>query len=146
MTPDGKPENLYDLCDQVCDAIAARPLNYFQSAFRAPVSCIYKSSFGCAPAEGEACGTAFCRAGWMISLLKKPKTTWTSVEIAEPAEDLLRAAGIPQTDIDDLFAGGACSGKKYGTTEYVAEGIRGMRVFMKLHEDKLRAAPVKVED
>lgn len=146
MTSDGKPENLWDLCEGVCIAIKEKPDNYFQGAYSVDAKDIHASR---QTGRKEVCGTAFCRAGWMVAQLRPPKLSasdWNNDYISTHAENLLSAAGIPSADIEDLFAGGACSDYRFGTPEYVAEGIAGMRAFMTKHEALLRAAPVVVED
>lgn len=142
-----RPENLYELCEQVCEAIAMSPMNYNQGNWASSTARVFKNRRGREPEAGEACGTSFCRAGWMCALLDKQKTTvdWAhDFGIADRAEGMLRKAGIPEGDITNLFSGSACSGR-WATKEYVQSGIDGMKAFMAKHEEKLKAAAVPPE-
>lgn len=155
MTTNVKPQNLYDLCEDVCNAIALRPLNYNQGNWAIDADKVMTAE--------EACGTAFCRAGWMVALVDEPRTPaeWTSLPdsyIADKAELMLLNAGIPESDINQLFSGSACfdeddanglDGISYpepGTPLYVQRGIEGMREFMFKYEKKLKAAKIYYND
>jgi hypothetical protein len=143
MTPDGKPETLYDLCDLVCESIATSPANYFQGRWAIPVRNISKPN-------STGCGTAFCRAGWMVAHLRPagrmPTQELSLGMISETAVGLLTKAGVPPEDIADLFSGSALYNLSYDTPEYAEEGIAGMQRFMAKHSDKLKAARVQMED
>lgn len=130
----GKPETLYDLMKSVAEAIELSPGNYYQSDWEKPARRILWS-------EGiEACGTAYCRAGWMVNLLEKPTPTGEHDNVAQKASNLLEAAGVHPREIQNLFSGGACfySGRP-GSDTYVKDGINGVKRFMAQHEDKLKA-------
>ena len=144
MTPDGKPETVYELCEEVCEAIAAKPMNYHQGYWFESVENI---QHGCdiAPSNREACGTAYCRAGWMSALARGPEAHLKagSIEIYDWARNLLTKAGVPLREIDELFDGAACGDREWGSEDYVAQGIRGMQEFMDNYEDKLKATKIQ---
>ena len=137
-----KPENLYQLCEMVCEQIATTPKNYVQQRY-ATVASSWNE---------ESCGTAFCRAGWMVNILDHSagitRTTdeWVyNTLISLRSEQLFMDAGFDSADMKDvtlLFNGGACSMHNIGSPEYVREGIDGLRRFMAKHEDKLKAARI----
>ena len=132
-----KPETLYDLCDQVCEHIAERPLNYYQGWWAKKAKDVPGID-----EHPEACGTAYCRAGWMMAILEnKPQEytePWQRSPISVKAHALFNDAGVPEDDVRELFSGTAVKGMP-GTANYVEDGIHGMREFMAKHEDKLRA-------
>lgn len=133
-----KPENMYELCEEVCTSIEASPQNYGQSAFAKSAQDNQKG----------ACGTAFCRAGWMIAIIdhnagiKRTEKKWLSYEpnIYKRSRGLLLGAGIGESEIDELFRGDVCSRTQDGTEAHARMGIAGMRKFMEKHELKLKAA------
>ena len=134
MLDNGRPETVYELCEQVCEAIAERPLNYVQQKWSTEAS---------AWNEG-ACGTAYCRAGWIAAILKKSKGPVLAgdVFIHKTAKKVLETAGVPEEEVLNLFSGSACGLWRTGTPEYTAAGIKGMRDFMTKHEAKLKAARI----
>ena len=130
---EGRAQNLYELCEQVCDAIAASPTNYYQGDW----SCDAKSIYG-----EEACGTAFCRAGWMVALSEGKSSV---VNITAKAYHMLQKAGIPGDSVGALFSGAAVLAKE-GTPAYTEQGIAGMREFMARWEKELKGAPLPKEE
>lgn len=146
-----KPSNLYELCDLVAEAIEIQPKNYFQD----------KWVFNAKLCNGDdACGTAFCRAGWITALMETEEhnTAWwlenRNDYIRTSAQSLLLTAGIPKEAINNLFyfagidspyndafhnANGRL-GCDSGTPEYAKAGADGMRLFMAQYEEKLKAA------
>ena len=154
MTSDHRPENLYDLCNLSAEAITSRPLNYYQSSWAIEAKSLNRTT------KKEACGTAFCRAGWMVALSEPAGRLLLADYIANKARTMFTDAGIPLEDINALFDGGAIEteldcefdGDEFlgmpdvGTQEYAEAGAAGLRAFMAKHADKLKAAPIKVED
>ena len=136
MTDQGKPETLYELCEQVCEAIATRPSNYCQEQWSVPACQVDSKD----PNQREVCGTAYCRAGWMVALTSDSKEL--PIDISGAAIGLLCKANIPLYAIDRLFRGGACLPLEHGEEGYATEGVRGMREFMSLHETALKGAPL----
>lgn len=138
-----KATNAYELLEQVCEAIAAHPLNYYQDRYVANRG----EGADDLPKEldtpANECGTAFCRAGWIVQLHDRRKLAYDEYEYR--AMELLGALGEdaedPYFDVVDLFAGGAVEGAP-GSPEYVAEGIAGIRKFMAKHEAHLKAQSV----
>lgn len=134
-----RPETLYDLMAQVADEIEAAPEFYYQGWWSYPIN---KS--GKRDDFTEACGTAFCRAGHMISIIDACKgitrtpREWDRHNIASRAYSLFRAAGIPDNAANELFDGCAVRGE-VGTKEYAEAGAKGVREFMAEHEEKLKA-------
>jgi len=145
-----RPRNLYELCEQTCESMELAPLNYYQGYWAAPVRAVQGHT---GVEHQEACGTAYCRAGWMIANLegKALPTEGDGVDTVHygtRAKKMLYQAGIPDIDIEHLFAGEALMREKdiprakWGTPEYVAAGVEGLRNFMAKHEAKLRAAKI----
>ena len=144
-----KPETLYELCALTAEAIETQPLNYHQG-------------YWCVSAQeavgAEACGTAYCRAGWMYALLQD-EDNMPSLDLLKPNSydliakgmfQLLQNAGIPDDAINQLFAGigdEECSRTYHpdlhnqdpGTEEYARTGADGMRQFMREFEAQLKA-------
>lgn len=128
---------LLELCDMACQSIELRPNNYDQRMWAGDASGI------------GGCGTAFCRAGWMMAHVKAPKRTlkWClDSTIASSATNLFLRAGVPWIDIMRLFGGGALSllSHEPGTKEYAAAGATGFREFMAEHHNKLAATTVEI--
>lgn len=142
-----KTITLYDLCERTCESIKLSPPNYRQESW----------AVRAADYVPGTCGTAFCRAGWMMAHVQKPQSTeaWCRMSnegfIKNDAYKLLKDAGIPDIAITELFSGAAVQHAllriaKQGSRNYVAAGVEGMRVFMATHEAKLKAATVEVWD
>ena len=146
---EAKPETLYDLCELTAEAIETQPLNYHQSYW----ICDAKKEVSI-----RACGTAFCRAGWMYALSTKQPETLPHILAGKKGSDViytsmmkkLTAAGIPHKNIEDLFAEadynshyhiGLCDINP-GDPEYARIGAEGMRQFMREYEKELRRAKV----
>lgn len=151
MTKDGKPETAWDLCELTCDAIAERPLNYYQGSWASAAALCWREDHGREPPPEELCGTAYCRAGWMASLAGIiDGTVVTDMDgiysrrrkIENFARDLLHRVGADVEDINQLFSGGSVGGAM-GTPDHVANGIRGMRAFMAKYEAGLKATPIE---
>lgn len=145
-----KSMSLYELCEEICTAIAERPTNYYQEAYVVDAKAVAMYKLGISETKAtsrEICGTAYCRAGWMVALTKKSGTLFSSLQIARQAGGMLFKAGIPARAIEDLFAGGACgSGNQWASPAYIEAGIAGMRDFMKEYETLLKKASVEVEE
>lgn len=141
-----RPTNLYELCEQVCEAISDSPANYYQDHWAFPVKDLARR-LGMEAIDG-ACGTAFCRAGWMINILdghKHPGTheawaEWRS-HIHTKATRMLANAGVSEDDIGGLFAMNHRD-SKWGTEEYTDMGVEGMRTFMEKYETQLKEATI----
>lgn len=139
MHSNGRPETVYELCEMVCEAIAERPLNYVQQRWHTDAKAWNK----------EACGTAYCRAGWMASFLRKGSGPCTDDGyIHRTATAALVDAGADPRETARLFDGGAISFSTVGPTPaigtpaYVEAGIKGMRRFMDRYEQKLKHARI----
>ena len=132
-----KPANLYEAFEQVCEAIAAQPNNYYQAAWARPAKTVARN-LGRDP--DSACGTAYCRAGWLEAIIED-KAINDECLIADSAARRLLKAGIPSYAIDDLFDGNACGNSTgYGTPPYIAKGIQGVKAFMAKYEEQLKGA------
>lgn len=128
-------ETLYDLCEGVIQAIETQHGNYFQGLWCVPVESLRVNvSYNYI----GACGTAYCRAGWMIALAEASNKKLTNMQIHRKANALLRKAGIRQEVIDQLFSGDACSGFTPGSPAYAKAGADGVRQFMALYEKELK--------
>lgn len=134
------PQNVYELLEQTAEAIEECGLNYYQTVWAAPVEHVTAGREG-------ACGTAFCRAGWMINIAHGDKALsmspydWGRTHIADAAYAMLETAGCPIRECAELFSGGAVT-QKYGTQAYNKAGAKGVRQFMERHRDKLKATPL----
>lgn len=135
-----KPTTAYQLLGQVCEAIALAPGNYYQEDYAIDPKYI-------GAGNAEACGTAFCRAGWMCALMEDDKARtpdeWDRMDLDGPPTQLLLDAGISGEEISDLFGGGACGTARYGTKAYIKAGVKGVKDFMKKHEAALKATKLK---
>lgn len=127
-----RPKTVWDLCEQVCEAIELAPRNYYQGTWYTNADNVYE----------DACGTAYCRAGWMYSIGKNGRDS--SSLIYKYASRVLQMSGVDQEDIDALFRGSACHPYKPGSPKYIQAGIEGMQTFMKKYESALKAA--KLDD
>src|SRR3990167_4590235 len=92
------PSNLYELCEEVCEAIMASPTNYSQLKYTADAVRMW-------PREAEACGTAYCRAGWMVALVHGRIENPTIIQ--NTAASMLLDADIPGEDVTALFRASA---------------------------------------
>lgn len=148
MTSDGRAETLWEACEMTCESIALRPKNYFQEQWATKtllIEAVYgpdARKLGPASTE-EACGTAYCRAGWMLSHITGGDVT--DHNISEIMRGHMKNAGIPIQDALDLFSGDACGTRSWNTKDYVESGVRGLREFMAKHEEKLKAYRVNEE-
>ena len=140
MLDNGRPETVWELCEQVCEAIQERPLNYAQESW---VSDAEEWNEG-------ACGTAYCRAGWIASLLHESNVPCKDVTVIHTlASSVLHGAGVSHEDISALFGGGAVgcmTHAKVGTKAYVRAGVKGMREMMEKYEAQLRAARINPDN
>jgi hypothetical protein len=135
-----RPTTLWEMMEQVADSIESQPLNYYQGVWARSASLQYGR---------EACGTAYCRAGWMAAIGHDRAITDESA-IALYAEQLLYRAGIPIDAINDLFSGiaigrecrdlGQYREPQPGTPQYAKKGADGVRNFMREFEPALKAA------
>jgi hypothetical protein len=144
-----KAKTAYELLGRVCEAIKAHRFAYYQGAW----SMKAEWAFPPEQAARNECGTAFCRAGWMVALHDGAKNIDVAadkvllpgsidyVSIPTRASELLDMSADDQ-DVLALFDGEACSGVP-GSSGYVAQGIRGLRAFMKKHAKHLKARSLK---
>jgi hypothetical protein len=136
-----RPANAYELCERACEEIAAHPLNYYQDLF------VASRELGGLPTELDVpeneCGTAFCRAGWLAYIVDGKVNSPTHAE--DRATELLLGPD-PGTglsyDVADLFDPFFDESGHPGTPEYVAQGVRGLRVFMATWEKHLKTTPI----
>lgn len=166
MDLNSKPETLYDVCELTAQAIEGSPANYYQGRWATEAKGLMEV-YNPEVAK-EACGTAFCRAGWMCAITDKinpqEQETWEMDDkIAGHATRMLIRAGIPEIDISWLFSGAAIDfeqqekvfGRKFlregeslpspqiGTEAYAKAGAEGMRNFMAKWEEQLKSVKVK---
>jgi hypothetical protein len=113
-----RARNAYQLLDRVCKAIEREPQRFNQS---------------------DWCGTAFCRAGWMV-VLHDGKLGLNEVHVGVRAEELL---DMDLSDSWSLFSTyemfNPAAGARPGTVEYAKAGVDGTRAFMKKHAAHLKA-------
>jgi len=128
---------LWEMCERTCDAISGSPLNYYQGRWATDAKAMFKVR-GMTAFADEACGTAYCRAGHMLSIAKNSHVT-DETEISYQARHMLQKAGISPAAIGMLFWGGACNNAgKPGSAAYVAEGVNGLKRFMTEWEIQLK--------
>ena len=150
----GKPQTLWELCEQTVEAILTQPLNYYQDDYaHSAETCMVDENDR--PLKG-ACGTAYCRAGWMGTILGIHPS-----QLARIPKALLESAGVDPQIVNQLFAAiGMPTAVRYqegfhtldnsrvcgfderspGTTAYVRAGAAGLKKFMRQHKKKLKAA------
>ena len=151
----GKPATLWELCEQTVEAILARPLNYYQDDYYAEAQgCMFNKNG--AVLEG-ACGTAYCRSGWMGTILGLETKYLSSVP-----EELLENAGIDSYQVNKLFSAIGCLSennpfersffysdgdeRRPGTKAYARAGAAGLKKFMRRYEKNLKAARLVKQD
>ena len=142
-----RPTNLYDLMEETAQHIEERPLNYYQGTWATDASLVHIDN-------PEACGTAYCRAGWM-SAIGMDREVHNDFLIQAYATSLLCKAGISQHDINSLFNGHAIyierSARGQGMCEsitdkkYAKSGAQGVRDFMAKHEKKLKRVRLQAD-
>src|SRR3990167_5673447 len=137
-------KTLWELCEDVIIAIEGSPGNYYQNTWK--IRTKYLAEISGNKNYKEACGTAFCRAGWMTNLLCA--TGANTPNSGGVATNLLLRAGISNEDINNLFVphGNIIAYEQYGGLEYAKIGTDGMRLFMKQHEAKLKAYTITRQD
>lgn len=153
-----KPTNAYEACQMAASMIATNPWSYIQEVF-----CTHRvyvgGDFGdklranLTRPENE-CGTAFCRAGWLVTLALKnteiygevfpgKQSSWDWVNLLRYAMDLdwdewtFNKTQFAK-DLDILISGDAIA-YTYGTDEYALEGARGLRAFADTYRARLEA-------
>ena len=156
--PFAQPENLYELMEMTAEAIELLPKNYYQDSFSMHAKDVPSDTETCNNDEGDltargkrlskkACGTAFCRAGWMMAILDpklgkmNPDSIDDHEEIYKPAMNLLTDAGCDAGVVGHLFGGGSgINGERWGTKAYAKAGAKGVRDFMEQYKTELKAA------
>lgn len=119
--PKAKAKNAYELLERVCRAIAEAPQHYNQT---------------------EWCGTAYCRAGWIVAVHDGPIDDRHADDVGNRAMELLDLSSDecwPLFSTYELFRTDA----EPGTSEYAEEGVRGVRVFMSQYSSHLKARSLK---
>ena len=148
MAPPKKAANAYELLQRVCAAIKAHPLAYYQAAWVLTNKWEVQSNCEFTDAQmAESCGTAYCRAGWIVALHDGRRAAlqlekdggWLTSSVCIRAN---RVLGLEPEQTYRLFDGGAIGGRP-GTRRYVAAGIRGVRAFMNQHAAHLKARSLK---
>lgn len=144
-TKQPKAKTAYELLGRVCEAIKAHPLSYYQRMWAA------KPDWCFAPdvAAKNECGTVFCRAGWLVALNDGNKNIDVENDVVElkgrfehiqtRAKALL---DMSDDDVRPLFSESSVTGSP-GTTDYVRQGVRGIRDFMRKHEAHLKARSLR---
>lgn len=131
-----RPKTAWELCERVCEAIQAHPLNYYQDYFVARRGGSLPEALD---TPANACGTAYCRAGWMVVIADG--ADWCE-SYRDRACELL---GMKRWQINDTTSeicrlfGAWLNGPTPGTKAYVRRGVSGLRRFMTKHEAHLRA-------
>ena len=133
-----KAKTAYELLERVCAHIKAKPQTYLQERFIATGDQAHE--YGLHP----PCGTAACRAGWIVALHDGPLDPRDYGGIQTRANAIL---GLDSQTTGDLFSGAALNCGldaidfmvKPGTAAYVRAGVRGLRSFMKRHAAHLKA-------
>lgn len=144
-----KAKTAYELLERVCVAIEAHPAAYYQGWWK----CTRGGRGGNPPlphdiVDKNECGTAFCRAGWIVVSNDGNKRAHTNdwYPWSIRAAELIGAeAGDIASDLSRLFASYAIdgAGATPGTLKYARAGIRGIREFMKTHRDHLKARKLR---
>jgi hypothetical protein len=142
MARQKKAANAYELLGRVCEAIEARPLSYYQGWWSQS-----RGATGVCALEDELntpeneCGTAYCRAGWIVALHDGHHVAKDWRRVQDRACALL---DMDEFDTDELFNGGAVPlSLTPGSTRYVRAGIAGVRAFMRKHKAHLQARSLR---
>lgn len=168
----------YELMRRVAQDIRLAPLNYFQGDWACDAkdplveardryddddhTPITQANIKAATERIDAaCGTSFCRAGWMATHLVNPvgmqTKDWANLQFKAQEEEenawrggiyilarnVLLDAGISRWAIENLFEGDAVSGTP-GTQAYANAGAKGVREFMRQYASELKAHKVMV--
>ena len=136
-----KPRTAWELCERVCEAIAAHPGGYLQEMWVTRGKKVIGRAMSASLPRKEICGTAFCRAGWLIEVADGAGAAAAMACSWEARANAL--LGVPHSATHNLFAASALGALKPGTKAYVREGIAGLRRFMKAHEAHLKARVLK---
>ena len=143
-----KAKTAYELLERVCAAIKAHPLAYYQDQWmlKSKRDVVKRLRLTNEQAR-ESCGTAYCRAGWIVALhdgsaaARRMSCEWHSEEFGERAREIL---AMPYQSSDDpirecrLFQSGTVAAHP-GTRAYAREGVRGLKAFMEQHKAHLKA-------
>ena len=142
-----KPRTAYQLLARVRDHIAEEPRRYFQGDYIVDDKDRLRE-IGLRP----PCGTAACRAGWIILLHDGPEAKRESMY--RRTQEIL---GMSIDQLAPLVAGSACDYEsglapvkcpEYldqvevlppTDPEYIRRGVRGLETFMKQHEKHLKS-------
>ena len=143
-----KPRTAYQLLKRVRDHIATEPQRYYQGDY------IVRDKGALRNLElRPPCGTAACRAGWIVLLHDGPDAETSS--IFKRTLDILRMSVI---QLSPLVNGNACDYESglapelreipvdalpTTSSEYIRRGIRGLETFMKQHEKHLKSRLLK---
>lgn len=138
--PRTKAKTAWELLERVIQHIKEEPQRYYQDWW------CYRDTRKLASLNlSPPCGTAACRAGWIVALHDGPTAAplrhagrWPS-PVESRANEIL---GLDSWDTSALFAGGMIDGTP-GTRAYVREGVRGLREFMKEYKAHLKARQLR---
>lgn len=130
-----KPKTAYELLNNVCKAILRQPKQYYQNEFCLTPAERKSSMYLYNDNEiKELCGTAFCRAGFVVvehdGYKAKPRD-WE--DRAEEILNINEASGDTAQDWQRLVQASFFNAKP-GTRDYAREDVRGVRAFMKDHK------------
>ena len=137
-----KAKTAWELCERVCEQITAEPRTYDQRMWRLSANDwqIAKRP----PRLRPKCGTAFCRAGWIVALRDgAKKVDNNSCQVRANA-----ILNLPRDATDQLFSGVAERLERWtvrtpGSIGAAKAGVRGLRAFMKKHAAHLKARSLK---
>lgn len=133
-----KPKTAYELLQRVCAHILEEPQRYLQRRYVATGTDL--DAYDLKP----PCGTAACRAGWIVWLHDGEWPDYSC--ISSRANQILKMSGA---DTMDLFRASALMyenhGQRYkeGTRAAAEAGVRGLRDFMEQHAKHLKARLLK---
>jgi hypothetical protein len=134
-----RAKNAYELLGRVAREIPQHPEAYFKHDWQRPVHLCPMSPR--VQAKNE-CGTAFCRAGWIVGLhdgFEKMKANPT-YPIASRADAIL---GLFDDETHELFYDESVDVARPGTRAYARIGAAGVRAFMEKHAKHLKARSLK---
>lgn len=130
-----KAKTAYELLERVCAHILEEPKRYYQGSWVIRGKEVIREQFPEFKGQAPACGTTACRAGWIVGLNDGLNALGNSHGVPERANNIL---GMSPDDTAALFDYNAVSGTP-GTKSYVAQGVAGVRAFMKQHKAHLQA-------
>ena len=141
LIPHSHATTSWELLEDVVKTIDQEPKRFDWAIWTNPDADYYLPA-----QDASACGTTACIAGW-VNLL----TTTEARDVRSPWDARKWFPGELSTELSALFLGfhdydsGGLERRLNETrTEYVARGLKAIRLFMEKHEDALKAHHITI--